>query len=215
MPAISMSNLGPVPGQYIPPTPLAVTPNTTAGTGGPSHTHGQGQTPINNMHMPWDTPSGGILHSPVVSGPPQGQSTLTGPMNGDMSYGGGYNDGPHMPQPQLHGQSHDPHSQGSGMSMGLGMGGGMGMVGVNGHAAGHGIGLGMGSGAGTSMGMGMMDPGQQQNNAIMGMPGAGLLEGENSDDYWNALIDGKPTLLPSSYRTGMALTRGIVLYRCR
>jgi hypothetical protein len=30
------------------------------------------------------------------------------------------------------------------------------------------------------------------------------LEGENSDDYWNALIDGESTLLPRLYSPGMA-----------
>lgn len=87
MPAISMSNLGPVPGQYVPPTPLAATP----------------QPP-----MPWDMPMP----------PPQANTTLTGDMTYDMPI--------------------EPHP--------------------------------------------------------INMPGAGLLEGENSDDYWNALIDGTSAL---------------------
>lgn len=102
MPAISMSNLGPVPGQYVPPTPLAATPHAAMG-------------------MPWD-----IMQSPVMP-PPQAQSTLA-PM-GDMIFNENF-------QPEM----------------------------LN----------------------GMMDMQHPIN-----MPGAGLLQGENSDDYWNALIDGE------------------------
>lgn len=135
--------------------------------------------------MSWDTPgpsTNRLQHSQSIQNhqmpPPQtnmGTPLMGGMMDSDMSYTGTYNDGSHMQHTSLQQPPHmmqlpqnhfmQAGTPGAGMAMGLDMNMGQGPGAMAGQVQPYNYGTGL------------------QNGTVP-------LDGDNSDEYWNALIDG-------------------------